>query len=83
MTPQQLKNSILQYAMEGKLVPQIESEGTAEDLYKQIQKEKQKLTKEGKIRKEKPLPPISDDEVPFEIPQSWNGYELPTFLQQS
>lgn len=76
MTPQQLKNSILQYAMEGKLVPRIEDEGTAEELYKQIQKEKQRLIKEGKIKKEKPLPPISDNEVPFEIPQSWKWVRL-------
>ena len=71
MTPQQLKNSILQLAVEGKLVPQIESEGNAEDLYKQIQKEKQQLLREGKIKKEKPLGPITEDEIPFDIPQSW------------
>ena len=43
MTPQELKASILQLAIQGKLVPQIESEGNAEDLYREIQKEKQKL----------------------------------------
>ena len=71
MTPQELKNSILQLAIQGKLVPQRVEEGNAENLYQQIQAEKQKLIKEGKIKKEKPLPPITDDEKPFEIPASW------------
>ena len=76
MTPQELKNSILQLAIQGKLVPQRAEEGNAEDLYKQIQAEKQKLIKEGKIKKEKPLPPITDDEKPFEIPASWKWVRL-------
>ena len=76
MTPQELKNSILQLAIQGKLVPQRAEEGNAEDLYKQIQAEKQKLIKKGKIKKEKPLPPITDDEKPFEIPASWKWVRL-------
>lgn len=76
MTPQELKNSILQLAIQGKLVPQRAEEGNAEDLYKQIQAEKQKLIKEGKIKKEKPLPPITDNEKPFEIPASWKWVRL-------
>jgi type I restriction enzyme S subunit len=76
MTPQELKNSILQLAIQGKLVPQRAEEGNAEDLYKQIQAEKQKLIKEGKIKKEKPLPPINDDEKPFEIPGNWKWVRL-------
>ena len=71
MTPNQLRKSILQLAIEGKLVSQIKSEGTAEDLYKQIQREKAELIKKGVIKKEKPLEPISEDEIPFDIPQSW------------
>ena len=71
MTPQELKNSILQLAIQGKLVPQRAEEGTAEELYNQIQAEKQKLIKAGKIKKEKNLPEITDDEKPFEIPNSW------------
>ena len=69
--PEKLKKSILQYAMQGKLVPQILSEGTAEELYAQIQEEKQKLIAEGKLKKEKPLPPITEDEIPFQIPPTW------------
>ena len=76
MTPQELKNSILQLAIQGKLVPQRAEEGNAEDLYQQIQTEKQKLIKEGKIKKEKPLPPINDDEKPFEIPGNWKWVRL-------
>ncbi|MBQ2336593.1 MAG: hypothetical protein II381_09790, partial [Victivallales bacterium] len=71
MTPQELKNSILQLAIQGRLVEQRPEEGTAEELYKKIQAEKQSLIKAGKLKKEKPLPPITDDEKPFEIPESW------------
>jgi type I restriction enzyme S subunit len=69
--PDDMQKSILQMAIQGKLVEQRPEEGTAEDLYKQIQSEKQSLIKAGKIKKEKPLPPISDDEIPFEIPENW------------
>ena len=56
MTPQELKNSILQLAIQGKLVEQRPGEGTGEELYQQIQAEKQRLIKDGTIKKEKPLP---------------------------
>ena len=71
MTPQELKNSILQLAIQGRLVEQRPEEGTAEELYKQIQTEKQALIKTGKLKKEKPLPEITEDEKPFDIPESW------------
>lgn len=76
MTPQEVKNSILQLAIQGKLVEQRPEEGTGEELYRQIQAEKQKLIREGKIKKEKPLPDIAEDEVPFEIPESWKWVRL-------
>lgn len=76
MTPQELKNSILQLAIQGKLVEQRPEEGTAEELYRQIQAEKRRLIKEGKIKKEKPLPEIAEDEVPFEIPENWKWVRL-------
>lgn len=69
--PEDMKKSILQYAIQGKLVEQRPEEGTGKELYQQIQIEKQRLIKEGKIKMEKPLPEISEDEVPFEIPDSW------------
>lgn len=76
MTPEQLKASILQYAIQGKLVEQRPEEGTAEDLYKTIQEEKQKLIKAGKIKKEKPLDEITEDEMPFDIPDSWKWVRI-------
>ena len=76
MTPQELKSSILQLAVQGRLVEQRPEEGTAEELYRQIQEEKQRLIKEGKIKKEKPLPEITENEVPFDIPESWKWVRL-------
>lgn len=76
MTPQELKASILQMAIQGKLVEQRPDEGTGEELYGQIQSEKQALIKAGKIKKEKPLPEIVEDEIPFDIPENWKWYRL-------
>jgi type I restriction enzyme, S subunit len=69
--PEDMKKSILQMAMQGKLVEQLPEEGTADELYEQIVAEKAQLIKDGKIKKEKPLPEIAEDEIPFEIPSSW------------
>lgn len=71
MTPQELKNSILQLAIQGKLVEQRPEDGTAEEFFAQIQQEKQRLIAEKKIKKEKSLPEITDDEKPFDIPENW------------
>lgn len=76
MKAQDLKNSILQLAIQGKLVEQRPEDGTAEELYQKIQAEKQKLIKEGKIKKEKPLPPINPNELPFDIPETWKWVRL-------
>ena len=83
--PDDLKKSLLQLAIQGKLVPQLPDEGTGEELYRKIQSEKQALIKEGKIKKEKPLPEISDDEKPFDIPESWRWVRLGdiAFIQSS
>lgn len=69
--PEDMKKSILQYAIMGKLVEQRPEEGSAEELYKRIQDEKQKLIAEKKIKKEKPLAEITEDEIPFDIPDNW------------
>ena len=74
--PEDMKKSILQYAIHGKLVEQRPEEGTGEELYRQIQTEKQRLIKEGKIKKEKPLAEIAEDEIPFDIPESWKWVRL-------
>lgn len=69
--PVDMQKSILQMAIQGKLVPQVPEEGTGEELFLQIQAEKQALIKAGKIKKEKPLPEIAEDEKPYEIPANW------------
>ena len=74
--PDDMRKSILQYAMQGKLVEQRSVEGTGEELYQQIQAEKNILIKEGKIKEEKPLPEITDEEIPFDIPESWHWVHL-------
>ena len=66
-----LKKAILQDAVKGKLVPQDPSDESASELLKKIKAEKEKLIKEGKIKKDKPLAPIKPDEIPFEIPEGW------------
>lgn len=76
MTPQELKNSILQLAIQGKLVEQRAEEGAAEELFVKIQEEKQKLIAEKKIKKEKPLPEITEEEKSFDIPESWKWVRL-------
>ena len=76
MTPQQLKNAILQQAIQGKLVEQRAEEGTGQELFEVIQDEKKKLIEEGKLKKQKVLPEITEDEIPFEIPETWKWVRL-------
>ena len=71
-----IRSKILDLAMRGKLTEQLPEDGTAEELYQKIQAEKQKLIKAGKIKKEKALPEITVDEMPFEIPNSWRWARL-------
>ncbi|MDY4053008.1 MAG: restriction endonuclease subunit S [Bacilli bacterium] len=73
---EKMETKILKLAIQGKLVEQRPEEGTGEELFKLIQKEKQELIKEGKIKKEKPLPVIEEDEIPFEIPSTWKWVRL-------
>ncbi len=71
-----LKNKIIDAGIRGKLTEQLPEDGDAENLYSQIKEEKAKLIKEGKIKKEKPLPEIDADEIPFEIPTNWKWVRL-------
>ena len=95
-----LKKSILQEAIQGKLVPQIVEEGTAQELHEQIKQEKQKLVKEGKVKKSALTDSVIfkgddnkyweklgkeihciDDEIPFEIPASWQWVRIKDIFQ--
>ena len=69
--PVDMQKSVLQMAIQGKLVDQRPEEGTGEELYRQIQAERARLIESGDIKAAKPFEPISDDEKPFEIPESW------------
>lgn len=71
-----LKQTILQLAVMGKLVPQDPNDEPASELLKRIEQEKAQLVKEGKIKKQKPLPPVNDEEKPFELPQGWEWCKL-------
>ncbi|MEM7940241.1 restriction endonuclease subunit S [Morganella morganii] len=71
-----LKQTILQLAVMGKLVPQDPNDEPASELLKRIEQEKAQLVKEGKIKKQKPLPPVSDEEKPFELPVGWGWARL-------
>ena len=66
-----LRQSVLQAAMQGKLTTQKAEDGDAKDLLLAIREEKEKLVKEKKSKKEKPLAPITDEEIPFDIPDNW------------
>lgn len=76
-----LRKKVIDLAIQGKLTQQLLEDGSAENLYAQIQEEKVKLIKEGKIKKEKLLPPISDDEVPYEIPSNWKWVRLGSCIE--
>ena len=75
--PERLKKSILQEAIEGRLVPQDPNDEPASVLLAQIRKEKEQLVKEGKLKKKDLIEtPITEDEIPFEIPESWEWCRL-------
>lgn len=74
--PMQLEKSILQYAMQGKLVEQDLTDEPVQALIEEIKVEKERLIKEKVIKKEKPLPPITEEEIPFDVPSSWEWVRL-------
>ncbi|MGC0787147.1 restriction endonuclease subunit S [Pantoea agglomerans] len=76
-----LKQTILQLAVMGKLVPQDSSDEPASELLKRIEQEKAQLVKEGKIKKQKPLPPVSDEEKPFELPVGWEWCRIGDIIE--
>ncbi|PKK88950.1 MAG: restriction endonuclease subunit S [Candidatus Wallbacteria bacterium HGW-Wallbacteria-1] len=72
----ELKKAILTLAMQGKLVKQDPREQPASELLKEIQAEKERVIKEGKIKKQKELPPIKPEEVPYAVPEGWEWVRL-------
>lgn len=74
-----LRGKLIDAGIQGKLTEQLPEDGTAEELYQQIQQEKFALEKAGKTKKSKPLPPISDEEKPFDIPENWKWVRLGDF----
>ena len=78
--PKKMKDSLLQAAIQGKLTEQLEFDGDAWALVADIQKEKERLIKEGKIKKEKALPEITEEEIPFDIPDNWCWVRLGTIM---
>lgn len=72
----ELRKAILQLAVMGRLVPQDPNDPPASELLKEIEAEKQRLIKEGKIKKPKPLPPIKPEEMPYLLPQGWEWVRL-------
>lgn len=77
---EELRQAVLQEAIQGKLTKQLPSDGDARTLLEQIKAEKERLIKEKKIKKEKPLAPITDDEIPFDIPENWCWVRLGELL---
>jgi type I restriction enzyme S subunit len=71
-----LRQAILQDAVQGKLAPQDPNDEPASELLKKIKAEKEKLINEGKIRKEKPLAPITEEEKPYQLPRGWEWVRL-------
>ena len=72
----ELRKSLLQEAIQGKLTDQRPEDGSAEELYRSILAEKKRLIKAGKFKKEKPLPPIEEKDIPFDIPENWKWVRL-------
>ena len=83
MTAEQLKNSILQLAMQGKLVEQRLGEGTGEELFKEIQVEKKKLIKEKRYKVPKPQEDLAESELPFDIPDNWRWCQVGDFFSNA
>ena len=84
MNAQQLKNAILQEAIEGRLVPQDPNDEPASALLARIRKEKEQLVKAGKLKKKDlEVKPISEDEIPFEIPESWEWCRISRLFETS
>lgn len=74
--PSNMKDALLQAAMQGKLSEQLESDSDVDELLEAIRKEKEKLIAQKKIKNEKPLPDIEEEEIPFDIPENWRWVRM-------
>ena len=74
--PTNMKDALLQAAMQGKLTEQLESDSSVDELLKVIRQEKEELIAQKEIKKEKPLPDIKEEEIPFDIPENWRWVRL-------
>ena len=74
--PTNMKDALLQAAMQGKLTEQLESDSSVDELLKVIRQEKEELIAQKEIKKEKPLPDIEEEEIPFDIPENWRWVRL-------
>lgn len=72
----EMRQAVLQAALQGKLTEQLETDGSVDELIKIMQVEKEKLIADKKIKKEKPLAKIRDEEIPFDIPDNWRWVRL-------
>lgn len=74
--PTNMKDALLQAAMQGKLTEQLESDSSVDDLLASIKKEKEELIAQKIIKKEKPLSDIEEEEIPFDIPENWRWVRM-------
>lgn len=77
---EELRQAVLQAALQGKLTKQLETDSDVEEMLIGIQEEKEKLIADKKIKKEKPLPEIQEEDIPFDIPENWRWVRLQSFL---
>ncbi len=75
-----LRQAVLQAALQGKLTEQLDTDSSVDEMLENIQKEKEKLVADKKIKKEKLLPEIQDEDIPFEIPDNWRWVRLQSLL---
>lgn len=78
--PEEMKKSVLKAAMQGKLTKQLKTDSSVDELLKKIADEKEKLIEEGKVKKEKSLAEIKEEEIPFDIPENWRFIKLGSII---
>ena len=80
---QELRDAVLQAAMQGKLTEQLDTDSSVDELLGEISKEKQKLVEMGELREHKETSPVEESDIPFDIPECWTWVKLPMIAQSS